>query len=270
MNDDLRIDEAETFRHGRDFMTSDLTIEGGELTIDVGDANLVEIDECDDPDAAAGESLGGPRTYSADADDRDVRLSQSREGRRAIKTGDSGKAVKIIGWQGFVQSNAPCVVGRIVASCGDEKYFPMKWQVLAIGKPSLRYARSGVEEYQKRLTRYTTLDLQSDWKDLGQSKNSETLLAASEGAVRIVLDERGDPWTTEDLVTRVEGWQMHGVKRVAILIGGADGHSKELRQKADHLVALSGFTLQHELALVVLLEQIYRVHTILRGEPYHR
>ena len=146
----------------------------------------------------------------------------------------------------------------------------MKWQILTIGKPSLRYAKSGVEEYQKRISRYISLELQSDWKDAGQVKNSEILLAASDGAVRIVLDERGESWTTADLVSRVEGWQLNGVKRVAILIGGADGHTAELRKSADHLVALSGFTLQHELALVVLLEQIYRVYTVLRGEPYHR
>jgi 23S rRNA (pseudouridine1915-N3)-methyltransferase len=146
----------------------------------------------------------------------------------------------------------------------------MKWQILAIGKPSLRYAKAGVEEYQKRLSRYTTLDLQTDWKDAGQVKNSEALLSASEGAVRLVLDERGEVWTTADFVGRVEGWQMNAVKRVAILIGGADGHTAELRSSADHVIALSGFTLQHELALVVLLEQIYRVHTVLRGEPYHR
>ena len=146
----------------------------------------------------------------------------------------------------------------------------MKWQILAIGKPSLRYAKAGVEEYQKRLGRYATLDLQTDWKDAGQVKNSEALLAASEGAVRIVLDERGETWTTANLVSRVEGWQMNAVKRVAILIGGADGHTAELRASADHVIALSGFTLQHELALLVLLEQIYRVHTVMRGEPYHR
>lgn len=146
----------------------------------------------------------------------------------------------------------------------------MKWQILAIGKPSLRYAKTGVEEYQKRLGRYTSLELQTDWKDTGQLKNSEALLAASEGAVRIVLDERGESWTTADFAGRVEAWQLNSVKRIAILIGGADGHTEELRKSADHVVALSGFTLQHELALVVLLEQIYRVYTLLRGEPYHR
>lgn len=146
----------------------------------------------------------------------------------------------------------------------------MKWQILAIGKPSLAYAKAGVEEYRKRLGRYATVDVFCDWKDAGSEKNSETLLSASEGAVRIALDERGEAWTTAVLVERVRNWQMGGVKRVAWLIGGADGHVPALREKADHVVAMSGFTLQHELALVVLLEQIYRVHTVLKGEPYHR
>ncbi|MEM9016682.1 MAG: 23S rRNA (pseudouridine(1915)-N(3))-methyltransferase RlmH [Verrucomicrobiota bacterium] len=146
----------------------------------------------------------------------------------------------------------------------------MKWQIAAIGKPSLSYARSGMEEYTKRLRRYATVDLSIQHRDAGKEENSRKLLEGSEGAVRLALDERGEAWTTHDLVSRVERWQLDGVKRVAWLIGGADGHAKSLREEADHIVALSGFTLQHELALVILLEQIYRVHTILRGEPYHR
>jgi 23S rRNA (pseudouridine1915-N3)-methyltransferase len=146
----------------------------------------------------------------------------------------------------------------------------MKWQILAIGKPSLAFAKAGVEEYRKRLSRYATVELLTDWKDAGSAKNSEVLLAASEGAVRLVLDERGEAWTTAALAERVRGWQNGGVKRVALLIGGADGHSPALREAADHVLSLSAFTLQHELALVVLLEQIYRVHTVLKGEPYHR
>lgn len=146
----------------------------------------------------------------------------------------------------------------------------MKWQVLAIGKPSLAYAKAGTEEYLKRLSRYAKLELRTDWKEAGAAKNSEVLLAASEGAVRLALDERGEIWTTAQFAENVASWQNRGVKRVALLVGGADGHTPELRQTADHLVSLSGFTLQHELALVVLLEQIYRVHTLLKGEPYHR
>jgi len=146
----------------------------------------------------------------------------------------------------------------------------MKWQIAAIGKPSLKHAKLGVEEYLKRLRRYAPVELFNEAKEAGTQKNSDFLLRVTEGSVRIVLDERGEHWTTGDLVKRIEGWQLNGTKRVSVLIGGADGHTDELRSAADHVVALSGFTLQHEMALVVVLEQIYRVHTILRGEPYHR
>lgn len=146
----------------------------------------------------------------------------------------------------------------------------MKWQITAVGKPSLAYAKQGVEEYQKRLRRYAPVSLDLLPKDLGQKENGLQLLAKSEGSLRIVFDERGESWTTDQFVKRVEKWQLHGVKRVSILIGGADGHAAETRKAADHVISMSGFTLQHELALLVLLEQIYRVHTVMRGEPYHR
>jgi 23S rRNA (pseudouridine1915-N3)-methyltransferase len=63
---------------------------------------------------------------------------------------------------------------------------------------------------------------------------------------------------------------MRGVKNIALLIGGADGHADELKNAADWTWSLGKLTLQHELALVVLLEQIYRAFTIKAGQPYHR
>ncbi|MDF1811295.1 MAG: 23S rRNA (pseudouridine(1915)-N(3))-methyltransferase RlmH [Verrucomicrobiales bacterium] len=145
----------------------------------------------------------------------------------------------------------------------------MKWQIISIGKPSLDYAKSGIAEYTKRLRRYTKLEMIQQ-KEAGQEKNSRFLLDASEGAFRIVLDERGKAPSTREFATDVETWQNNGMKKIALLIGGADGHNQQVRDAADLIWSLSGFTLQHELALVVLLEQIYRVHTVLKGEPYHR
>ena len=63
---------------------------------------------------------------------------------------------------------------------------------------------------------------------------------------------------------------MLGKRDIALLIGGADGHTAEVRQAADWVWSLSQLTLQHELALVVLLEQLYRAYTIKAGTPYHR
>ncbi len=147
----------------------------------------------------------------------------------------------------------------------------MKWQILTIGKPSLAYAKSGVAEYFKRLQRYTQLEIRSIAKESGREKNSRALLNASEGCFRIVMDERGKSVSTVEFSKKIQAWQMDGsVKNIAILINGADGHSDEVREKSDLTLSLSSFTLQHELALLVLLEQIYRVHTLLKGEPYHR
>ncbi len=146
----------------------------------------------------------------------------------------------------------------------------MKWTVYNIGKPALAYAREGVAEYAKRLSRHGGIDIHS-FKEAGQEENSRRLLEASADCdLRVVLDERGKLPTTEELAEKFADWEMDRVKRVGVLIGGADGHSAEVRQAADLVIALSRLTLQHELALVVFLEQLYRVGTLRRGEPYHR
>lgn len=145
----------------------------------------------------------------------------------------------------------------------------MKHQILVAGKPALAYAKTGTAEYLKRLTRYGSYELKHI-KDGSSEDVSQRLREASEGTLRIVMDERGESLTTSQLTKRIQGWEMRGVKRASYLIGASDGHTQELRNEADMVWALSPLTLQHELALVVLLEQIYRVATIQRGEPYHR
>jgi 23S rRNA (pseudouridine1915-N3)-methyltransferase len=146
----------------------------------------------------------------------------------------------------------------------------MNWRIFAAGKPALAYAKSGIDEYLKRLKRGSKVELYY-LKD-GDSKSvSSHLLERSKGTFRIALDERGQAWSTEKLVAKISSWEMDpGIKTISLLIGASDGHTKELRSQADEVWALSPLTLQHELALVVLLEQIYRAYTIKRGEPYHR
>jgi 23S rRNA (pseudouridine1915-N3)-methyltransferase len=96
------------------------------------------------------------------------------------------------------------------------------------------------------------------------------LLERTEGCRRLVLDERGERLTSRQFARLIEELELGGVRRAAFLVGGSDGHSEEVRAKADRVLSLSSLTLQHELALVVLLEQLYRGYAILRGLPYHR
>ena len=145
----------------------------------------------------------------------------------------------------------------------------MNHEIIVAGKPALKYAKDGTAEYLKRLTRYGKYQL-THIKDGSSEDVSKRLFEASKGSFRIVLDERGKSPTTAEFVDLYNKWEMRGVKNVSFLIGASDGHTEELRTQADYVLSLSSMTMQHELALVVLLEQIYRIATIKRGEPYHR
>lgn len=146
----------------------------------------------------------------------------------------------------------------------------MRIRILVAGKPALAYAKSGVAEYLKRLGRYGPCDL-IHLKAGDSATVSAALLERSADSHRIAMDERGKLQDTAAWAARFDALEMRGdLKSVAFLIGASDGHTEELRQRSDEVWALSPLTLQHELALVVLLEQIYRVATLRRGEPYHR
>lgn len=143
----------------------------------------------------------------------------------------------------------------------------MKWLIATVGKPKLAYAREGAEEYLGRLRPLAEVEWRTV-KASSRDREGEALLAAAGGLYRVVLDERGRDFTSVEWAERARGWAERG--GAAFLIGGADGHADAVRGQAGELVRLSRFTLQHELALVVLLEQLYRAHQIWRGSPYHR
>lgn len=85
------------------------------------------------------------------------------------------------------------------------------------------------------------------------------------------MDERGELLKTRQWAERFAQWEMRGdIKTIALLIGAADGHTSDFRDQCDVVWGLSRLTLQHEVALVVLMEQLYRVASIKNGSPYHR
>lgn len=144
----------------------------------------------------------------------------------------------------------------------------MKWLILAVGKPALAYAKAGRDEYLSRIAKFTPLDTITV-KATDSARESAELLARSEGSYRVVLDERGTQLTSRGLGAKIAQWRQ-SAQNVAFIVGGANGHDSKLVDAADFIWSLGPLTLQHELALVVALEQIYRAHTILAGHPYHR
>jgi 23S rRNA (pseudouridine1915-N3)-methyltransferase len=104
-------------------------------------------------------------------------------------------------------------------------------------------------------------------------KNAEGELLLSgipQKAKVVVLDEHGDTLSSREFAGKLRSWQNNGSDTVAFLIGGADGHGKKVKDRANLTLSFGRMTLPHFLMRVVLAEQIYRAKTILDGHPYHR
>jgi 23S rRNA (pseudouridine1915-N3)-methyltransferase len=145
----------------------------------------------------------------------------------------------------------------------------LRWSIVAVGKSRLAYARAGVSEYLARLRCFCSIDT-TYIKPSDRLREGTQLLRRSEGFYRLILDERGKGFTSRAFTEVIRKIESNPRKACALVVGGADGLSERVIENADLLWSLSPLTLQHELALVVALEQIYRAHTILTGLPYHR
>ncbi|MDQ5887018.1 MAG: rRNA (pseudouridine1915-N3)-methyltransferase [Pseudomonadota bacterium] len=102
-----------------------------------------------------------------------------------------------------------------------------------------------------------------------EAEKTRILGALPPSAYLVVLDERGENWTTARLSENLKTWLGNG-RDVAVVIGGADGLDPAVKQKADRLLQLSAMTLPHGMVRVLLAEQMYRAWSLLNNHPYHR
>ena len=156
----------------------------------------------------------------------------------------------------------------------------MKITVVCIGKLSLDFLHAGAAEYSNRIKRYATLKIIELKEEKGGSKNgssahirereSERLLERiPPGAYCAVLDEKGKQLGSVEFATSLERRMLHGRNEWCFVIGGAYGVNDTLRRRADSVLSLSRMTWTHQMARMLLLEQLYRAFTIMRKEPYH-
>jgi 23S rRNA (pseudouridine1915-N3)-methyltransferase len=153
----------------------------------------------------------------------------------------------------------------------------VKVRLLAVGRDRSGLFAPAVDEYVSRLKRqlrFELVELPEARKQAGtpQARDEEaaTILGKLGPRERVIaLDERGEQPTSVELARRVERW-MTGGQDVALVIGGSDGLAPAVLTRAQERLALSRMTLAHRLARLVLVEQLYRAMTILRGEPYHK
>ena len=147
----------------------------------------------------------------------------------------------------------------------------MKITVLWIGKTKEPAIGALTDEYLKRISRYASVE--------GMAVRDEAALlqmsvrAGSGKQTRkstlVLLDSRGKELSSEQFAQFLGGYQERNPLPIVFAIGGADGFSDATRAAAQHVISLGKMTLAHELARVVLLEQLYRAFTILQGHPYH-
>jgi 23S rRNA (pseudouridine1915-N3)-methyltransferase len=154
----------------------------------------------------------------------------------------------------------------------------MRLHFVWIGKTRDRNCASLVGDYLDRIRRFVPSDVSelkgqagiTDENRVIAVESVKLLTALGRDDFIILLDEHGREFSSGELAEFIAVKQQAGVKRLAFVIGGAAGVNDEVKKRADLQLALSRMTLTHELARVILLEQIYRAFTLLSGFPYHR
>ena len=153
----------------------------------------------------------------------------------------------------------------------------MKVVLAAVGALRGPGLRDAADEYARRVGRYAAL-VEREVKEAGRipdgpARRVEEARRLSglipEGACVVALAREGQPWSSRDLARHLDRWRTEA-RPVAFIIGGSTGLAPGLLVAANHRWSLGAVTLPHELARVVVLEQLYRAFTILRGEPYHK
>lgn len=155
----------------------------------------------------------------------------------------------------------------------------MKIVMLTIGRTRTPYLAEGIDVYIRRAAHYLPVEI-CELPDVRTTKaltqerqkqmeGAQILGSLQPGDALVLMDERGREYTSREFARELSRRMASGLKRLVLAIGGPYGFSPEVYARADGKISLSKMTLPHEMARLMLAEQIYRAMTILRGEPYH-
>lgn len=144
----------------------------------------------------------------------------------------------------------------------------MKLKIAWVGKTKEPAIQALTDEYLKRISRYAEVEGVA-LADESAILNLRERAGSRPSHALVLLDSRGKQFTSEELAKLLQNHQDRNPKPLALAIGPADGFSDNARKSAAAILSLGKITLPHELARIVLLEQVYRAFTILQGHPYH-
>jgi len=146
----------------------------------------------------------------------------------------------------------------------------MRFRFLWVGKTKDKSWRALQEEYFGRLAHFVRCET-IELKDSGKETEGKLILEKlNQSTFVCLLDVKGRSISSHDLAANIEKWQNRGLKEVTFVIGGAEGVVSEVVERADYSLSLSFLTFTHEMARVVMLEQLYRAFTIIKGFPYQK
>ena len=156
----------------------------------------------------------------------------------------------------------------------------VKITVVAVGKLKERFWADACAEYVKRLSAYASIKMveipdrdpaKTGGEEAGRALEGKAILAAiPERSHVVLLDIGGKEHSSEEIASHLNDLMLRGESSITFVIGGSCGVSSEVRARADERLSFGRITLPHNLARVVLLEQVYRAFKIMRGEPYHK
>ncbi|HYE14022.1 MAG TPA: 23S rRNA (pseudouridine(1915)-N(3))-methyltransferase RlmH [Pyrinomonadaceae bacterium] len=154
----------------------------------------------------------------------------------------------------------------------------MRLRLIWVGKTRDAHLRALVAEYLKRLGRFARFEV-AELRESGAAdervcldeEGKRILGSLASDTFTVLLDVEGERlWGSRELAAQIEAWQARPLKEVTFVVGGHLGVSEEVRRRADLRWSLTPLTLTHEMARLLLVEQLYRAHTIMRGLPYQK
>ncbi len=147
----------------------------------------------------------------------------------------------------------------------------MKFCFLWIGKTKNTHWLALQEEYLRRLSHFVKCEIIEIKEGINKTEEGNRILKSlNQNGFVVLLDERGRELSSQKLAEQLQKWQSSGLKEVIFIIGGHEGVTSEVAKRADFSLSLSVMTFTHEMARVILLEQLYRAFTIMKGFPYQK
>jgi 23S rRNA (pseudouridine1915-N3)-methyltransferase len=155
----------------------------------------------------------------------------------------------------------------------------MNIELIVVGKTDSREVEALVEMYAKRVNHYckfsiTTIADVRNTRNMAASRQKQLdgeaiMKLITEGDYVVLMDERGQQYTSMEYAQWLQKRMLSGVKRLALVIGGPYGFSEEVYARANQKISLSKMTFSHQIVRAIFAEQLYRAFTILNNEPYH-